>query len=181
MTVSTFNKKRLTVDTSFVENVNGIEYEPPQQQQQQQPIIATTTPPRIVPSYCIRHDALLKTIMVGLLALLNAIPLVLDWYFNPYWVAINIFRRIATFCCYTLVIIITDLDELLNSKPSTTSKKMVWSVIGYCDWIIATVEIAEGLLTCLEHFVIYGALLSPYILYASISKIILYVYILKNI
>ena len=178
MTESTFNKKRLTVDTSFVENENETEYEPIQQ-----PIIATnqpTTPPRIVPAYCVKHDALLKTIMVGFLALLNAVPLVMDWQFNPYWVAINVFRRIATFCCYTLVIITTDLDEILNSKM-TTRKKMFCRVIGYCDWIIAIVEIAEGLLRCLEHFVIYSALLSPYILYASICKIILYVYVLKNI
>lgn len=179
MTVSTINKKQLTVDTSREEN--DTEYEP----QQQQPIIAInqpTTPPRIVPAYCVKHDALLKTIMVGLLALLNAFPLVMDWYFNPYCGAINTFRRMATFCCYTLVIITTDLDDILNSKQSSTSKKMFCRVIGYCDWTIAFIEIAEGLLRCLEHFVIYGALLSPYILYASISKFILYVYVLlKNV
>ena len=186
MTVSTINKKQLTVDTSFVENENGIEYEPRRQQQQQQPrlIMATnqpTTPPRIVPAYCAIRDDVIKIVMVGLLALLNAIPLVMDWYFNPVGVATNTFRRMATFCCYTLVIITTDLDDILNSKQLSTSKKLFCRFIGYCDWIIAFVEIAEGLLRCLEHFVIYGELLSPYILYASINKIILYVYVLKNI
>jgi len=186
MTVSTINKKQLTVDTSFVENENETEYEPQQYRRlmmaTNEQVIQPTTPPRIVPAYCARRDGVIKIVMVCLLALLNAFPLVMDWYFNPVGVAINTFRRMATFCCYTLVIITTDLDDILNSKQSTTtSKKLFCRFIGYCDWIIAFVEIAEGLLHCLEHFVIYGELLSPYILYASINKIILYVYVLKNI
>jgi hypothetical protein len=182
MSVSTINKKQLTVDTSFVENDHEIEYE--KQQQQPRPIMATnqpTTPTRIVPAYCVSRDNTLKLIAVSLFAVFNAISLTLDWYFTPYWIATNIIRRVSMFICYAFVIVTTDLDEILNIKHSTNEKIVFCRFVSYCDWIIAFIEIAEGLLSCIEHFVNYGGLLSPYTLYTSISKFILYVYILKNI
>jgi hypothetical protein len=178
MAVSTINKKQLTVDTSC------IEYEPQQQQQQHRLIVATnqpTTPTRIVPAYCVRRDNTLKLIAVSLFAIFNAISLTLDWYFNPYWITPIIIRRAIMFICYAFVIVTTDLDEILNIKHSTNEKIVFCKFVSYCDWIVEFIEIADGLLRCIDYFVNYGGVLSPYILYTSISKFILYAYVFKNV
>jgi hypothetical protein len=87
---------------------------------------------------------------------------------------------VAVFICYAFVITTTDLDEFLN-KHTTNEKILVCRFIGNCDWIMAFIEIAEGLIRCLCHFIIYGELLSPYLFYTSIGKFILYVYLLRNV
>jgi len=155
-----------------------VEYEPQQQQQQPRLIVAS---PRIVPAYCVRRDNTLKLIAVSLFAIFNAISLTIDWNFNPYWITTIIIRRAIMFICYAFVIVTTDLDEILNIKHSTNKKLMFCKFVSYCDWIVEFIEIADGLLRCIDYFVNYGGVLSPYILYASISKFILYAYVLKNV
>ena len=172
MTVS-INKKQLTIDTSFDES-EIYETRTPVMT----PVMTTVT--RIVPTYCSRRDNLLKLTIISLFAVCNVISLVIVWHFNPSRFTINSIHQLAVFICYAFVITTTDLDEFLN-KHTNNEKILVCRFIGDCDWIMAFIEIAEGLIRCLDHFITYGGLLSPYLFYTSIGKFILYVYLLKNV
>jgi hypothetical protein len=174
MTASTINKRQLTIDTSC--EIDD-EYEP---RQLVPPPPPPPMAPRIVPTYCSRRDNLLKHTIISMLAMLNIISLLLVWHFNPSRFTINIIHQVAVFICYAFVITTTDLDEFLN-KHTTNEKILVCRFIGNCDWIMTFIEIAEGLIRCLDHFITYGELLSPYLFYTSIGKFILYVYLLRNV
>lgn len=154
-------RKRLTIDTSFDIEEN-------------QPRITT-------PQYCTRQDYILKLISISLLATFYAVSLTISWWFSPMWATISLIHRIMTFCCYAFVIMSTDLDEILNIKHSKNEKLVFCRFVSYCDWVITFIEVAEGLLLCIENFIKHGSLLSPYILYSSIAKFILYVYLLRNV
>jgi len=157
-------RKQLTIDTSFGEEM----------------VVAKPSPSKI-PQYCLKHDYTLKIIFISMLAAFYIASLTMTWLFSPMWASTSLIHRIMTFSCYSFVIMTTDMDEILNHKHSTNEKLVFCRFVSYCDWIIAFMEIAEGLLRCLGHFVQYGGLLSPYILYSSIAKFILYVYLLQNV
>lgn len=159
MIANTMNKKQLTVNTSFDE--------------------APPISPIRTPTYCARHDSLLKTIMIALLAVFNVVSLSLDMYFNQSWAATSIIHRASTFCCYVFVIITTDLDEISNIKHSTNEKIVFCRFISYCDWIIAFLELAEGLLLTIIH-ILNSGLFNSYLFYMT-GKFIVYIYILKNV
>jgi hypothetical protein len=133
------------------------------------------------PQYCLKQDFLLKVISILLLAAFYIASLTITWLFSPMWATTSLIHRIMTFSCYSFVIVTTDLDEILNIKHSTNEKLVICRFVSYCDWIIAFVEIAEGLLRCLQYFIQYGGLLSPFVLYSSIVKFVLYVYLLRNV
>ena len=153
-------RKQLTIDTSFDTDV----------------VIS----PSKVPSYCLKHDYTLKIITICLLATFYIPSLTITWLFSPMWASI-IMLRIMTFVCYSFVIMTTDMDDILNINHSTNKKLVFCRFVRYYDWIIAFIESAEGLLRCLEHFIQYGGLLSPCLLYSSIAKFVLYVYLLQNV
>ena len=157
-------RKQLTIDTTF-DNEDAV----------------IQSSPSKIPKYCLKHDYTLKIISICLLAAFYAVSLTITWLFSPMWATTSLIHRIMTFSCYAYVIMTTDMDEILNIKNSTNEKLVICRFVSYCDWIIAFVEIAEGLLRCLDYFVQYGGLLSPYILCSSIAKFVLYVYLLRNV
>ena len=159
-------RKQLIIDTSF---------------DNQPPIMQEAAIQPKTPEYCTRQDYILKIVSVFLLAAFYAGSLTINVWFNPLWAATSILHQIITFSCYAYVIMTTDLDEILNIKHSTNEKLVFCRFVSYCDWIIAFMEIAEGLLRCLDYFIKYGGLLNSYILYSSIAKFILYVYLLRNV
>lgn len=157
-------RKQLTIDTS-------LDYEPQRMSPNK----------NAAPQYCLKQDFLLKVISILLLAAFYIASLTITWLFSPMWATTSLIHRIMTFSCYSFVIITTDLDEILNIKHSTNEKLVICRFVSYCDWIIAFVEIAEGLLRCLQYFIQYGGLLSPFVFYSSIAKFVLYVYLLRNV
>jgi hypothetical protein len=155
-------RKQLTIDTTFDEDL-------------------VVTNKVTTPEYCTRHDYVLKIVSICLLASFYIASLTMTWMFSPMWATTSLIHRIMSFSCYTFVILTTDMDEILNIRHSTNEKLVICRFVSYCDWIIAFIEITEGLLQCLIHFIQYGSLLSPYIFCSSIAKFVLYVYLLRNV
>lgn len=170
MIANSANKKQLTIDTSF---------DDPQHLTQVSPSQKIQPTPRHTPTYCSRHDSVLKTIIIALLAVFNVVSLSIDMHFNQYWIATSLIHRATTFCCYVFVIMTTDLDEISNIKHSTNQKIVFCRFISYCDWIIAFLELAEGFLMTIMHILNYG-LFNSHLLYIT-GKFILYIYMLKNV
>jgi hypothetical protein len=155
-------RKQLTIDTTFDEDL-------------------VVTNKVTTPQYCTRCDYILKIVSIFLLASFYTASLTITWMYSPMWATTSLMHRIISFSCYAFVIMTTDMDEVLNIRHSTNEKLVICRFVSYCDWIIAFLEIAEGLLQSLIHFIEYGGLLSPYIFCSSIAKFVLYVYILRNV
>ena len=188
MTAISINKKQLTVDTSDIsegayegvyeganEGANAIVDTRSIQHVQ----TTNQTPIRHPPTYCVKHDTLLKTIAIVVLTLMSGGNFILDWLFSPFWSSITAIRKTITFSYYAYVIVTMEWDDIMNRKCRISEKILFYEFVSNCDWVISIIEIAEGLIRCYGYFIICGELWSPYILYSSVCKIILYVYLLN--
>ena len=182
MTANSINKKQLTVDTSgdnegdnegVNEGVNAIVVDTWFIQETRH--VPQT---RRAPTYCVKHDILLKTIAFVVLALMSGGNVILDWLFSPFWSPITLIRKTITFTYYAYVIVTMKWDDLMNRGYSNSEKILFYEFVSACDWVISIIEIADGLIRCYAYFINCGELWSPYILYSSLCKIILYVYLL---
>jgi len=178
MTANSINKKQLTVDTSdicvnAIVDTRFIQYD--QDYQTQTRDVPQT---RHAPTYCAKHDILLKTIAIIVLTLMSGASVLFDWLFSPLWSPITLVRKTITFSYYISVIISMEWDDIMNKKCRISEKKLFYEFVSRCDWIISIIEIAEGLIRCYAYFINCGELWSPYILYTSVCKIILYAYLL---
>jgi len=177
MTAISINKKQLTVDTSDCnEGVNEGANATIDTWFIQETIHVPQT--RYAPTYCVKYDTHLKTIAIVVLALMSGGNVILDWLFSPFWSPIALVRKTITFSYYTFVIVSMEWDDIMNKKHRNSEKILFYEFVSMCDWVISIIEIAEGLIRCYAYFINCGELWSPYILYSSLCKIILYAYLL---
>lgn len=158
-------QKQLTVDTTFEDEM----------------AIRRPVTPTSIPKYCAKQDYLLKMIAIAVSITFYAGSMIINWLFSPLWSTTTLIHQMLTCSFYTFVILTTDMDEILNIKHSKDEKLVFCRFISYCDWILAFVEIAEGLLMCLDYFIQHGGIVNQYLLYSSIAKFVLYVYMIRNV
>lgn len=176
MTVS-YNRKQLTIDTVFEEDLNALEHTPIIQIRQEEE--DQSRPFRLEP-FCKKNDNFLKIITIVLCLLLLLVQTTVDWYFEIPYFRFKAEVQFIIHASYAFVVINSDMNDICNIKNSTTKVMAFCKYVNYLEWIVAYVNALNALLLSFEQFIQYGAIMHPPMVCASIVKIIIYVLVMRN-